>query len=561
MTESIATDSPILGFRAWRLHAGSLWPVRDSARCSWPLGDVRASCEAWERDISLGHAAPAPGQSCVCGLYAYHELEVLERELMDGVDVWGAVLGWGRVEVHQDGFRSEWQRPVVVSGVPWHYDARRGEIREAAAQYGAVHAAWDDLDTIAREFGDPLSLLLDRSAWLYDRCAPRVKKLTESVLAGSVCARRDLAARAIDVATHAAASRQADAASRGLLMRLEVALLTLLAVVERWSRGPLESKPVTMSEFRSAAAWWIEWALQHGGMDRRLAPPSNLTFDEVREVADALPPLPDAIRGQSRRAGTPLTRKLLLGLLRELGACVPESDFLIDGLWGWLECRFYDRRGRSAAKGVPKLTGDLFAAGSRANRIVSHILGMQKTVGEGRLREIADDRAVHPCLRARALERLAEGGRLDAIREFLAHPLADVFAADHALRKLGEHGRLEARSILARGPRTDAELCACLSVLGREGAKAARERLDRGPMPSDGQSLGSGRLLYRCMRALCARDAANIIQERIRTGEAITNGEWWPMIRQLPPRERKAVARELLARIADTPSPEDASYL
>lgn len=121
----------------WRLHHARLWPVRFSAPRPWPLGDALALCEAGAADPAAAlHRGPAPSGDCGCGLYAYHDFANLEHV---GVDVWGAVLACGDVEVHADGFRSEWQL-IVLSEPPVGHGARTDELAQAADRHGALLA-------------------------------------------------------------------------------------------------------------------------------------------------------------------------------------------------------------------------------------------------------------------------------------------------------------------------------------------------------------------------------------------------------------------------------------
>ena len=63
----------------------------------------------------------APGNSCQCGLYAYHPgrrsaTEVFPDPNLDlySLRASGLVEAWGRVEVHLDGFRAQYARPLAL---------------------------------------------------------------------------------------------------------------------------------------------------------------------------------------------------------------------------------------------------------------------------------------------------------------------------------------------------------------------------------------------------------------------------------------------------------------
>ncbi len=104
----------VLGFRQWTLDGHRLRPMVSSLPFSWRLGPNQAQClrPHINPNAAAGrseHAAPHP--SCECGLYAYHEPSSRPPE---GDTVTGAVLAWGRIEVHRSGFRAEYAEPVVL---------------------------------------------------------------------------------------------------------------------------------------------------------------------------------------------------------------------------------------------------------------------------------------------------------------------------------------------------------------------------------------------------------------------------------------------------------------
>jgi hypothetical protein len=100
----------IVGLRRWRvLPDGRLVGLAKSL--PWPVDEpLEAEC------IHACHYAPAP--DCSCGAYAYHPSRMrlrslARREAPPLPVVSGAVAAWGRVEVHLQGFRAEFARPVA----------------------------------------------------------------------------------------------------------------------------------------------------------------------------------------------------------------------------------------------------------------------------------------------------------------------------------------------------------------------------------------------------------------------------------------------------------------
>jgi hypothetical protein len=59
---------------------------------------------------------------CECGLYAFHQLNSACEKLKEGKifdrgfpkGVLGAVMGWGKIVVHKEGFRSEFQKIIAL---------------------------------------------------------------------------------------------------------------------------------------------------------------------------------------------------------------------------------------------------------------------------------------------------------------------------------------------------------------------------------------------------------------------------------------------------------------
>lgn len=137
--------APIVGFRAWRprLHGESLRLVSLYRDAPWNGNrPTTASC-----DIRSNHAAPA--LRCTCGLYACHSLRAAAL-YVDVTDVvFGAVLGWGRVYLHENGWRAQHAQVLCFTsiGLP-----REEEIRVAAAA-GLPLLPSSGVETYAAEFG------------------------------------------------------------------------------------------------------------------------------------------------------------------------------------------------------------------------------------------------------------------------------------------------------------------------------------------------------------------------------------------------------------------------
>ena len=153
----------VVGFRRWRIEDGLLRST-GAGQAIWDPGVTVAECETGTDKASGDmivygdveptiHPAPAP--DCGCGLYAYHDPGIRERDQMGlgfarlaaslgghelPVEIAGAVAAWGRIEIHEDGFRAERARVVALAldDRCLAEDGREDAIRAAGEQYGAA---------------------------------------------------------------------------------------------------------------------------------------------------------------------------------------------------------------------------------------------------------------------------------------------------------------------------------------------------------------------------------------------------------------------------------------
>jgi hypothetical protein len=118
--ESIAPDltRPIIGYRDW-VQVGDeiLSPL---ARTPWTAGPMQAECLPSCRGArglwrtASAHPGPAPDPGCACGIYAlFAPSRPARRERLALVR--GAVVLWGRIELHQRGMRAEFARIVTLA--------------------------------------------------------------------------------------------------------------------------------------------------------------------------------------------------------------------------------------------------------------------------------------------------------------------------------------------------------------------------------------------------------------------------------------------------------------
>lgn len=149
-------EHPIIGVRAWFLYPRrdewileNAYPTSEdepglySVTChtQWHPGVNIARCKP-PLDIPSLHAVPCnnpPNILCNCGLYCYHGLEECMHNYNDYfLGCFGIVRGWGIVQCHPDGWRSEFAEVLALIGA--QPQASRGSVqfwRPAALKYVA----------------------------------------------------------------------------------------------------------------------------------------------------------------------------------------------------------------------------------------------------------------------------------------------------------------------------------------------------------------------------------------------------------------------------------------
>ena len=161
-------SAPVVGYRFWRVDPAdiwtggqlespfseTLWPPRDrlEAVCKSGLMLRTSRPKAHKLDAPKG----SPVEGCSCGIYAYHEIKSMLREVNEQrLLLGGAVLCWGRIVIHPEGIRAQFARPLALC-LP---DQRhmhswgRGHLEEVAHSYGVPLLEPEYLVAYASEFG------------------------------------------------------------------------------------------------------------------------------------------------------------------------------------------------------------------------------------------------------------------------------------------------------------------------------------------------------------------------------------------------------------------------
>lgn len=178
----------VIGFRGWHVRLGrrltpprgllpeiprpeaaleertvaELWSL-GYGETRWCRGRNDAVCRASTADHD------APHEACGCGLYGWHDPKAaMYTALHSGgappndlpTVVAGVVKAWGRLEVHQNGFRAQ-HAEIVMLAIPEAMRLLNRECAEAtvrlADEWGIRLVTLEDFEAPAREFGDPVA--------------------------------------------------------------------------------------------------------------------------------------------------------------------------------------------------------------------------------------------------------------------------------------------------------------------------------------------------------------------------------------------------------------------
>jgi len=112
----------VLGYRYWVLRAGYLSSVVQAQR--WPTALLNGRCVVEDSHLP-------PETDCQCGIYAYFDEKRLKQSILGSFYTWdhfwgaddykpfkvvlGIVVGRGKTELYQDGFRSEEMQILALS--------------------------------------------------------------------------------------------------------------------------------------------------------------------------------------------------------------------------------------------------------------------------------------------------------------------------------------------------------------------------------------------------------------------------------------------------------------
>lgn len=167
---------PVVGVRAWFLYPRrnewimeNSYPRQDeepglhSVTChtSWRIGINRAKCTP---PVDLpDQPQPCndpPNILCNCGLYAYHSMEFCMKNYNDYfLGCFGIVRGWGKLQCHPDGWRSQYaevlalvsDQPILSAGAVRFW--RPPAIKYLAKMFGVPVVPYGAFPAMLTEFG------------------------------------------------------------------------------------------------------------------------------------------------------------------------------------------------------------------------------------------------------------------------------------------------------------------------------------------------------------------------------------------------------------------------
>jgi hypothetical protein len=143
---------PIIGYRQWRLADRGLTSLFNDTH--WERAQLSARC-----DTRRHHPELVPEHGCSCGIYAYYDPCPRTASAATPDLVAGAVVMWGRVELHGTGLRAEHAR-VVALELPLSLGAKRRSVLEIADRLGVAAVPHRRLRSMAREHGVPVDASL-----------------------------------------------------------------------------------------------------------------------------------------------------------------------------------------------------------------------------------------------------------------------------------------------------------------------------------------------------------------------------------------------------------------
>lgn len=138
----------VVGFRQWRLDGDGLRSLHRPD--PWLSATLTARCPLG------GHpATPAPSHECTCGIHAWYERTPRLASAGTPDLVCGAVVLWGRMELHEAGMRAQYAR-IVALALPLSRGAKRRALVRAARRLAVPVVPYATVEALAAHEGAPV---------------------------------------------------------------------------------------------------------------------------------------------------------------------------------------------------------------------------------------------------------------------------------------------------------------------------------------------------------------------------------------------------------------------
>lgn len=149
-SHDVAPDlvEPVVGFRQWQLDGCGLRSMRYDE--PWRHATLTARCRARTHP---GEAAPV--SDCSCGVYAWYRPCPRTASAGSADLVHGAVVLWGRIELHPAGMRGQFCR-IVSLALPLARGRKRYRLLEAAERLRVPAVPHRALAHFAAAYGSPV---------------------------------------------------------------------------------------------------------------------------------------------------------------------------------------------------------------------------------------------------------------------------------------------------------------------------------------------------------------------------------------------------------------------
>jgi hypothetical protein len=182
---------PLIGYRIWSIGTSPICLtgiVYTSVK--WDRGGpTHAKCMKAERSKFPGHSKDVkytacnhpPEYKCNDGLFAFYDFDRLRTSGLPFTHTFmavrGTVQGWGKVILHEDGYRAEYAQPIalieetedtmnkwvpqafsfVQSKISFEeaFNMRKSRVELVAENYGIPVIPEDDIEEYSRQYGAP----------------------------------------------------------------------------------------------------------------------------------------------------------------------------------------------------------------------------------------------------------------------------------------------------------------------------------------------------------------------------------------------------------------------